>query len=536
MDQPDESASAPADDDLTTEKTDKEPTEESSEPMEVDKEVNDPAAEAPKDTEGNNKRVHAESPPAPDDDADEEAAAKKLKTSDEPTEQVENVEQVEQAEPAAPQPTTSQFSHHSVDNFLPSPAAESKKSEDTSPVEKPDIDLAEIIGGSDDLGEHKAVELAEILENPDDLLKESTDDDKSRNDSMDFDISEKLREMGEISVKPISKAEFSNKKAESGEGGEDVSFEISKKDNLLDRKVTNMRKNIREVMDDTQLDASTLAAQRQEQERLARVQEQQRIIRDVQRQIAAERQSNKTQARVLSLLQGHSSRSQASGSSTTVTGLPQTSGATITKISAQHVRDRLSSDALKKAENITPSVSIAQIRVPTKRPEAKKKRPADQFDEDEEEDEDYDEDYDEDFDEDDESTMGSMSTARRPVSSESTTATIVKKDVVTIDSSSDDDCIVLSDDEEEEEEIDDDPNNSGLHVNDTYNVPDDQGRVLINFGHPEGEEDLFLAPQIARIIKPHQIGGVRFLFDNLIESIDRFDQSTGYGCILSHSM
>lgn len=46
---------------------------------------------------------------------------------------------------------------------------------------------------------------------------------------------------------------------------------------------------------------------------------------------------------------------------------------------------------------------------------------------------------------------------------------------------------------------------SGLHVNDAYNIPDEQGRVLINIGHAENEEDIFLAPQIARIIKPHQV-------------------------------
>lgn len=42
-----------------------------------------------------------------------------------------------------------------------------------------------------------------------------------------------------------------------------------------------MRRNIREVMDETKLDESTLAAQRQEMERLRRVQEQQRLIREV---------------------------------------------------------------------------------------------------------------------------------------------------------------------------------------------------------------------------------------------------------------
>lgn len=75
-----------------------------------------------------------------------------------------------------------------------------------------------------------------------------------------------------------------------------------------------------------------------------------------------------------------------------------------------------------------------------------------------------------------------------------------------------------------------------MHVNDAYNIPDEQGRVVINIGHPESEEDIFLAPQISRIIKPHQIGGVRFLFDNIIESVERFSTSTGFGCILAHSM
>lgn len=48
-----------------------------------------------------------------------------------------------------------------------------------------------------------------------------------------------------------------------------------------DKKKSNMRRNIRDVMDETQLDEATLAAQRQEMERLQRVQEQQRILREV---------------------------------------------------------------------------------------------------------------------------------------------------------------------------------------------------------------------------------------------------------------
>ena len=62
---------------------------------------------------------------------------------------------------------------------------------------------------------------------------------------------------------------------------------------------------------------------------------------------------------------------------------------------------------------------------------------------------------------------------------------------------------------EEDDDDDDDPNNSGMHVNDGVNVPDDQGRVLVNVHHPREDQDIHLAPQLAAAIKPHQIGGVR---------------------------
>ncbi|KAM9859849.1 helicase ARIP4 [Aulostomus maculatus] len=77
---------------------------------------------------------------------------------------------------------------------------------------------------------------------------------------------------------------------------------------------------------------------------------------------------------------------------------------------------------------------------------------------------------------------------------------------------------------------------SGAHVNDALNLPDAQGRVLVNINHPAEEKDLYLAPQLARAVKPHQIGGIRFLYDNLIESLERYKTSSGFGCILAHSM
>jgi len=53
--------------------------------------------------------------------------------------------------------------------------------------------------------------------------------------------------------------------------------------------------------------------------------------------------------------------------------------------------------------------------------------------------------------------------------------------------------------EEEESEL------SGAHGNDALNRPDPQGRVLVNLNHPAAEKDLFLLPQLARAVKPHQV-------------------------------
>ena len=67
-------------------------------------------------------------------------------------------------------------------------------------------------------------------------------------------------------------------------------------------------------------------------------------------------------------------------------------------------------------------------------------------------------------------------------------------------------------------------------------MPNAKGNVLVNVGHPDSDRDALLAPQLAAMAKPHQIGGIRFLYDNIIESEERFRGSQGFGCILAHSM
>ncbi|ESO97098.1 hypothetical protein LOTGIDRAFT_143498 [Lottia gigantea] len=93
--------------------------------------------------------------------------------------------------------------------------------------------------------------------------------------------------------------------------------------------------------------------------------------------------------------------------------------------------------------------------------------------------------------------------------------------------------IVQTEDDLIEEE---DMNNAGSHINDDANCPDELGRVLVNLSHPPADPDVFLTPQIARAIKPHQIGGIRFLYDNVVECLERHESTPGFGCILAHSM
>ncbi|XP_018530642.1 helicase ARIP4 isoform X3 [Lates calcarifer] len=108
-----------------------------------------------------------------------------------------------------------------------------------------------------------------------------------------------------------------------------------------------------------------------------------------------------------------------------------------------------------------------------------------------------------------------------------------KTDVIDL-SSGEDETVVHVSSESTNEEEESEP--SGAHANDALNQPDAQGRVLVNLNHPASETDIFLSPQLARVVKPHQIGGIRFLYDNLVESVERFSGSSGFGCILAHSM
>ena len=68
----------------------------------------------------------------------------------------------------------------------------------------------------------------------------------------------------------------------------------------------------------------------------------------------------------------------------------------------------------------------------------------------------------------------------------------------------------------EHEESDDDPDNSGMHTNDKLNSRTSDGKVIINISEKRPDELIYVADSIQGVIKPHQIGGVRFLYDNII--------------------
>ena len=62
------------------------------------------------------------------------------------------------------------------------------------------------------------------------------------------------------------------------------------------------------------------------------------------------------------------------------------------------------------------------------------------------------------------------------------------------------------------------------------------GHILINVNHPREDPGLYVAKHLSPILKPHQIGGIRFMYDNIVQSQHTYATTKGLGCILAHSM
>lgn len=102
----------------------------------------------------------------------------------------------------------------------------------------------------------------------------------------------------------------------------------------------------------------------------------------------------------------------------------------------------------------------------------------------------------------------------------------------------DDDCMILSESERlQEDQAAAKKLTRGIHMNDELNRADANGQVLVNVNHPSEDPDVCLLPYLAKSAKTHQIGGIRFMYDNIVESLSRIQiKNTGFGCILAHAM
>lgn len=64
----------------------------------------------------------------------------------------------------------------------------------------------------------------------------------------------------------------------------------------------------------------------------------------------------------------------------------------------------------------------------------------------------------------------------------------------------------------------------------------DSDRLVLDFNKTTGEATLEVPKELARILKPHQREGVKFMWDCCFESLENLEETTGTGCILSHCM
>ncbi|MCP9265891.1 Helicase ARIP4 [Dirofilaria immitis] len=62
------------------------------------------------------------------------------------------------------------------------------------------------------------------------------------------------------------------------------------------------------------------------------------------------------------------------------------------------------------------------------------------------------------------------------------------------------------------------------------------GRLLVNPGKASDEPDVYVPFHLNDVLQPHQLGGIRFMYGNIIESMKDYAKSPGFGCILAHAM
>ncbi|KAI1716359.1 helicase ARIP4 [Ditylenchus destructor] len=65
----------------------------------------------------------------------------------------------------------------------------------------------------------------------------------------------------------------------------------------------------------------------------------------------------------------------------------------------------------------------------------------------------------------------------------------------------------------------------------------ENGLVRVNDeDKPERDPEVYVCRCLSRVLQPHQIRGVKFLYNTIIKSLETFHSTDGSGCILAHSM
>ncbi|XP_078427682.1 P-loop containing nucleoside triphosphate hydrolases superfamily protein [Wolffia australiana] len=60
---------------------------------------------------------------------------------------------------------------------------------------------------------------------------------------------------------------------------------------------------------------------------------------------------------------------------------------------------------------------------------------------------------------------------------------------------------------------------------------------IVNFAREDGEKPIRIPPSISGKLKPHQISGIRFMWENIVQSVHKMKSGdAGLGCILAHTM
>ena len=276
-----------------------------------------------------------------------------------------------------------------------------------------------------------------------------------------------VSDLGEVEGKLVKKEKRLKRKkvkedagTESDDGCSDMDKRLSEggsKARNKKGKSSRLRKNIREILSTDQLDEQTLAAQREEQERRARM---------------SAKLQQQQQQNLLDMLSAGTSSSQF-GSHHHIDRLLANKG--VSPVQSDCKNSSTSQNYLKKTiiDEVTLSSDEDQPKVGTFDGEVKDGSTCH---------------ISKDF----AGVGGFFKGTNSPgdIELKETTMEMVESDS--------DDCVVLSP-TQYHDEID----KEGKE--DDSCVPDELGRVLVNVAHPTEDPDIFLAPQIAHAVKPHQV-------------------------------